>query len=80
MAEITQSYEPGKHPDLPAPASTVGVVGWLRTNLFSNWLNAVLTFASLWLVYLVVPPFVQWAFIDADRAGDTREACAPEGA
>ena len=80
MAEITQSYEPGKHPDLPAPAITVGVVGWLRTKLFSTWFNALLTFLALWLVYVLVPPFVQWAFIDADWAGDTREACAREGA
>ena len=52
----------------------------MRTNLFSTWFNVLLTLLALWLVYVLVPPFVQWAFIDADWAGDTREACAREGA
>jgi general L-amino acid transport system permease protein len=28
MTDETRSYEPGSHPDLPPPASTVGVLGW----------------------------------------------------
>ena len=40
-----------RSPDLPPPASTVGVVGWLRRNLFSSWYNSVLTVLSLWLIW-----------------------------
>ncbi len=67
-------------PDLPPPASTVGVVGWMRQNLFSTWYNAVLTVLALWLIWEAVPPFVAWAFVDADWTGSTRDACAREGA
>ena len=34
-------------PDLPAPSRNIGVVGWLRANLFSNWLNTLLTLVGL---------------------------------
>lgn len=30
-------------PDLPPPANTVGLVGWLRKHLFSNIINTCLT-------------------------------------
>ena len=80
MSAAPETFEPGRHPDLPPPAIEVGVIGWLRHNLFSSWLNAGLTVVALYIVYLLVPPFVQWAFVDADWAGETREACSREGA
>lgn len=67
-------------PDLPPPASTVGMLGWLRKNLFSTWYNVVLTVLSLYLLYLVIPALVSWALIDATFAGEGREACDKEGA
>ncbi len=66
--------------DLPPPSTSVGLVGWLRKNLFSSPGNSILTLFGLYLVYLLVPPAIQWAFIDADWSGSTREACSQEGA
>ncbi len=80
MTDETRSHEPGSHPDLAPPASTVGVYGWMRKNLFATPLDVALTVLALYLIYLVVPPVIQWAFIDADWVGDTREACSREGA
>jgi general L-amino acid transport system permease protein len=80
MTDETRSYEPGSHPDLPPPASTVGVLGWVRKNLFATPLDIALTALALYLIYLLVPPVIQWAFIDADWVGDTRDACSREGA
>ncbi len=80
MEEQTRHYEPGKHPDLPPPATTVGAIGWLRTNLFSSWLNVVLTIIAIYIVYVLIPPVIKWVFIDADWAGSTREDCSREGA
>ena len=37
------TYQPGQHPDLPPPINTTGIVGWMRGNLFSSWLNVLLT-------------------------------------
>ncbi len=73
-------YEPGKHPELPPPVTTVGMIGWLRTNLFSSWSNVALTIFALYIVYLLIPGVIQWAFIDADWVGDKREDCSREGA
>lgn len=80
MNEQTRHYEPGKHPDLPPPITTVGAIGWLRQNLFSSWSNVVLTILALYIIYKLVPGVIQWAFIDADWVGDKREDCSREGA
>ena len=60
--------------DLP-PASTIGVFGWLRRNLFSSPFNIALTLLASYLLYLAVPPLLRWALLDATWSGDSREAC-----
>ena len=62
-------------PLLPAPVSTSGVMGWVRQNLFSSVGNTLLTFFGMYLAYLLIMPFIQFAFIDAIWTGDNREAC-----
>jgi general L-amino acid transport system permease protein len=43
----------------------VGVIGWVRTNLFNGFLNSLLTLATLYLLYKTVPPLIRWALIDS---------------
>ncbi len=43
-----------------APASETGAIRWMRENLFSGWLNTVLTIASLYAVYLIVGTIGPW--------------------
>ncbi len=74
MAE-TATHKPGEHPDLPAPASTVGVIGWLRGNLLSSPLNIALTLVGIFLVYILIPPVINWAVVTAVFSGDTRDRC-----
>jgi len=64
----------------PAPATTVGVIGWLRTNLFAGWLNTALTLVTLYILWLAIPSFIEWAFLDAQIVGDDRFACTGHGA
>ncbi|WP_422103197.1 amino acid ABC transporter permease [Vreelandella sp.] len=64
----------------PAPGNSVGAVAWLRTNLFNGPINTVFTLIGLYVLYLLVVPTVQWAFINADWIGTTREDCSREGA
>lgn len=78
MTDATPTMD--QSPDLPPPASTVGVVGWMLQNLFSTWYNTVLTVLGVWILWVVVPPFVTWAFLEANWTGTTREACTGEGA
>ncbi|HTN29515.1 MAG TPA: amino acid ABC transporter permease [Pseudomonas sp.] len=67
-------------PDLPAPALSVGPLGWLRANLFSGGFNTLLTLLGLYLLWLIVPPLLDWAIIKADWVGDSRADCSREGA
>ena len=67
-------------PGRPAPAATVGVLGWLRANLFSGWLNTLLTVGALLLIWRTVPPLLGWALFDADFSGVTGAECTTAGA
>ena len=67
-------------PARPAPITEVGVIGWLRINLFSSYGNAALTLVSLGLLALIIPPFVAWGLIDAQFSGDSGAACSGIGA
>lgn len=60
-----------------APASTVGVIGWLRTNLFSGWINSILTIVALYFVYKLLAGVLPWIFYSswsANSLGECREA------
>ena len=67
-------------PPRPAPAATVGVVGWMRANLFSSYLNIALTLMSAGLLWVAVPPFLDWALFGADFSGATGADCTGDGA
>lgn len=64
----------------PPPASQRGVIGWLRANLFAGWINTLMTLLAVYVLWLMIPGLVEWAFIDADYAGDDRFACTGSGA
>ena len=68
-------YAPGTHPDLPPPIRTTGVVAWAHQNLFSSPLNIVLTLAGLWLLYSIIPPLVEWAFVKSVWTAASRTEC-----
>jgi len=57
------------------PASEVGVFGWIRKNLFSSVGNTLLTLFGIYLIWLIVPPVINFAFVNAVWTGDNREAC-----
>jgi len=65
---------------MPPPNLAVGPVAWMRANLFSSWFNTLLTLLALYLVWLVIPPLLSWAFLDANWTGTTREDCTKAGA
>ncbi|MCP5419523.1 MAG: amino acid ABC transporter permease [Gammaproteobacteria bacterium] len=68
------------HPNLPPPVSSVGVIGWTRRNLFSSPLNIGLTLFTLYLLYLLLPPMINWTFLNANWRGEDRSACTGDGA
>jgi general L-amino acid transport system permease protein len=68
-------------PARPAPRQTVGIIGWLRANLFNGWFNSLFTVIALGLLWQAVPPLLSWAIFDAVWTGGS-DACPPgyEGA
>lgn len=65
----------GQHPDLPPPAGTTGVVGWLRENLFAGPLNTIGTIVTIAVLYLLLVPLVQWTITDSVISGSDRHGC-----
>lgn len=62
-------------PDQPAPRLNVGAVGWMRDNLFSSWLNTALTIVAVYLLITILPPFIDWAIVNASWEGRDRSIC-----
>jgi general L-amino acid transport system permease protein len=48
------------------PPDPPGPIKWARNNLFSSWLNTLLTIISAVVVYLVVTGMFRWIFFQAD--------------
>jgi len=44
----------------PPPTAQTGAVKWLRENMFSSWLNTLLTLAGIFIVYYMVTHFYPW--------------------
>jgi general L-amino acid transport system permease protein len=79
-AEARQPYG-GSEPTLPPPSTVVGPIAWVRANLLSSPLNVVLTAFALYLIYIVVPPVLDWAIFSANwQDGTSRADCVKPGA
>jgi general L-amino acid transport system permease protein len=53
---------------------------WIRENLFSGWLSGAATLLIVFLLWRTVPPFVDWAFLEAVWRPDSKACRATEGA
>ena len=67
-------------PSEEPPLESSGVIGWIRTNLFSSRLNSVLTILALILLFKAIPPLLSWTFFKATWLSDTACAATREGA
>jgi general L-amino acid transport system permease protein len=56
------------------PVIQVGIIGWVKSNLFNGVFNSILTLVIFYFLWKVIPPFVRWAFIDSLWTS-TGEAC-----
>lgn len=73
--------EPGQDFDgLKPPVASIGIIGWIRSNLFNTWYNSILTLIVLYLLSKVVPPFIDWALINANWATSGAECHKSSGA
>ena len=49
-------------PQSAPPITEVGIIKWLRENLFSSWLNSILTVLSLYFIFILLKDFIPWAY------------------
>jgi len=63
------------------PKSQTKAILWLKDNLFSSTLNVLLTFVAIYILYLLLPPILNWTIFDAnfDLTADN-QSCGREGA
>jgi len=52
----------------------------LNKNINTNTFNAVLTLLIIFIIIKSIPPIISWFILDANIAGDTKEACTGSGA
>jgi general L-amino acid transport system permease protein len=50
---------------LKPPITEVGIIGWMRSNLFNGWFNSILTLVTIFFLWKIVPPLFRWAFLDS---------------
>jgi general L-amino acid transport system permease protein len=77
---VTDTTENLPLPEARPPVVTAGVIAWLRANLFSSPFNTILTLAAAYLLAIMIPPIIRWAFIDAIWNADSGRACRGDGA
>jgi general L-amino acid transport system permease protein len=61
-------------PEQTPPVTQTGAIKWLRENLFSSWLNAILTILSLYVIYWVISHVAGWMFLGIWDAAACRNA------
>lgn len=62
-------------PERPPPAASIGVLGWMRANLFSSVSNALLTLLGAYVVIVFFTAIINWALIDAVWDASNRREC-----
>ncbi|MGY6645977.1 MAG: amino acid ABC transporter permease [Salinarimonas sp.] len=62
-------------PERAAPPSTVGVIGWMRENLFSSVSNTLMTIVGAYIVYTFLSAVLGWAVFNAVWQAENRREC-----
>jgi general L-amino acid transport system permease protein len=76
---VTSGAASGTDPaDERPPASSIGPVAWVRSNLFSTWYNALLTVLIVGGIARVLPPLLDWAVLEAHGFGESPLVCRRE--
>ena len=70
VAFVRDTMLPEKEP----PATSVGIIGWLRANLFSSWFNGILTLVAFAFVVMVLGGLLPWIFSPTWR-GESLSDC-----
>ncbi len=62
------------------PIMTVGALAWIKGNLFNTATNCLVTLVIAYGLFALIPPLIQWAFIEAVWTGESSADCTADGA
>ncbi|MBY0331409.1 MAG: amino acid ABC transporter permease [Acetobacteraceae bacterium] len=68
MSDITLNTAAAGVPEAAprsAPLTQIGLVGWLRANLFSSWLSSAVSLLLLYLIIRWAAGFIEWGIVNA---------------
>lgn len=77
---MEDTLRPNITKEIQPPITNVGIIGWTRANLFNGWFNTMLTLVFAYVLFLTVPPFIEWAFINSSWFSTSEECKAGGGA
>ena len=63
-----------------APSATKGKLHWILDNFLSRPVDVAFSTLILFLLYIIIPPFINWAIINANFIGSTKADCTGDGA
>jgi general L-amino acid transport system permease protein len=66
--------------EIKPPVTRVGVVGWVRANLFNSVFSSFLTIVTIYFLWQIVPGLIRWALIDSSWTTTGAECQAAGGA
>jgi len=70
--ELKEAKEP--------PLLERGAIAWIRHNLLSSPFNILFTLLSIGILYMIIPPLLNWFVLDADFVGSKKSDCGGDGA
>lgn len=62
---MSEDYRTAELEVVKPPVTSIGIIGWMKENLFNSAFNSVLTIATLYFLWKIIPPFIRWAFMDS---------------
>ncbi len=66
--------------DIKPPLTSIGVIGWIKSNLFNGIFNSVLTLFTLFFLWKIFPPLFRWIFVDSLWTSTSAECRSVNGA
>jgi general L-amino acid transport system permease protein len=81
MKQPSTNVSEHPHPgEMKPPIVNVGVIGWVRSNLFNGVFNSILSLMVLFILWKTIPQLIQWALIDSLWFADKTACRGNDGA
>ena len=66
--------------EIKPPLTSIGVIGWIKSNLFNGIFNSVLTILTFFFLLKIIPPLIRWIFIDSLWSSSATDCRSVSGA